>query len=135
MASPSKPPSPSPANPDPPSSSAAEEETQVNAPSKFLPVLKCSESVFDNLMKSIQMRTAYGARYPQEGDTAGDAQAGYVSMFADWFEICNLRLPLTVFMVDLLEYYNIHISQLSPFGMICARHFEYTFRAKMWYLC
>ncbi|MFS8019621.1 hypothetical protein Hanom_Chr15g01405881 [Helianthus anomalus] len=68
------------------------------------------------------MLTAYGAMYPQEGDTAGDAPAGYISMFANWFVICNLRLPLMVFMVDLLEYYNIHISQLSPLGMIRAQN-------------
>ncbi|MFS7945603.1 hypothetical protein Hanom_Chr06g00526231 [Helianthus anomalus] len=80
-------------------------------------------------MTSIQISAAYGARYPQEGDTAGDAPVGYVNMFADWFEICNLRLPLTVFMAELLEYYKIHISQLSPLGMVRARNFEYTFRA------
>ncbi|KAF5760589.1 hypothetical protein HanXRQr2_Chr16g0755241 [Helianthus annuus] len=132
MASPSKPSSPSPVNPDPPSSPAVEEEMEVNAPGKFLPVLKWRELEFVNLMTNIQMSMAYGlrARYPQEGDTAGDGPAGYISMFADWFEICNLRLPLTVFMVDLLEYYNIHISQqLSPLGMVRARHFDYTFRA------
>ncbi|KAJ0575789.1 hypothetical protein HanPSC8_Chr05g0193851 [Helianthus annuus] len=103
---------------------------EVNAPGKFLPVLKLTESAFGQLMTNIQMLIAYGAIYPQEGDTAGDAPAGYISMFADWFEICNLRLPLTVFIVDLLEYYNIHTSQLSPLGMIRARHFEYTFRAQ-----
>ncbi|KAF5803019.1 hypothetical protein HanRHA438_Chr06g0275481 [Helianthus annuus] len=81
-------------------------------------------------MTSIQMPAAYGARYPQEGDTASDAPVGYVSMFANWFEICNLRLPLTVFMVELLEYYKIHISQLSPLGMVRARNFEYTFNAQ-----
>ncbi|MFS7952328.1 hypothetical protein Hanom_Chr07g00605681 [Helianthus anomalus] len=130
MANPSKPPSPSPVNSDPPSLPVAEEEMEVNAPDKFLPVLKWSESAFNNLITSIQMPTTYGGRYPQEGDTASDTPAGYVSMFADWFEICNLRLPLTIFMVELLEYYNIHISQLSHLGMICARNFEYTFRAQ-----
>ncbi|KAM0055332.1 hypothetical protein Hdeb2414_s0006g00204891 [Helianthus debilis subsp. tardiflorus] len=130
MASPSKPSSPSLVNPNPPTSPAAEEETEVNAPGKFLPVLKWKESEFVNLMMNIQMPTAYRAKYPQEGDTAGDAPAGCISMFAYWFEICNLRLPLTVFMVDLLEYYNIHNSKLSPLGMVRARHFEYIFRAQ-----
>ncbi|KAJ0461912.1 hypothetical protein HanOQP8_Chr16g0632321 [Helianthus annuus] len=50
-------------------------------------------------------------------------------MFADWFGDCNLRLPLTVFVVEVLEHYKIHISQLSPLGMIRVRNFEYTFRA------
>ncbi|MFS7979070.1 hypothetical protein Hanom_Chr10g00923031 [Helianthus anomalus] len=41
----------------------------------------------------------------------------------------NLRLPITVFVADILEYYQIHISQLSPFGVFRIRNFEYTFRA------
>ncbi|KAJ0715714.1 hypothetical protein HanPI659440_Chr13g0504421 [Helianthus annuus] len=130
MASPSKPSSTALVNPDLPSSPTAEEEAEVNAPGKFLPVFKWSESSFNNLMTSIQMPAAYGARYPQEGDTVGDAPEGYVNMFADWFDICNLRLPLTIFMVELLEYYKIHISQLSPLGMVRALNFECTFRAQ-----
>ncbi|MFS7893794.1 hypothetical protein Hanom_Chr00s001127g01674401 [Helianthus anomalus] len=76
------------------------------------------------------MHGACGARYPQEGDTVGDAPTGYVSMFADWFGDCNLWLPMMVFVMEVLEYYKIHISQLSPFGMIRVRNFEYTFRAR-----
>ncbi|KAM0065100.1 hypothetical protein Hdeb2414_s0003g00110851 [Helianthus debilis subsp. tardiflorus] len=130
MASPSKPSSPSPVNLDPPSSPVAEEDTKVNSPGKFLPVLKWRDSEFVNLMTNIQIPTAYGARFPQEGDTVGDALVGHICMFVDWFDICNLHLPLTVFMVELLEYYNIHVSHLSPLGMVRARHLEYTFRAK-----
>ncbi|MFS7904205.1 hypothetical protein Hanom_Chr01g00033321 [Helianthus anomalus] len=102
MASLSKPSSPSQVNPDPRSSPTVEEETEVNAPVMFLLVLKWTESAFVQL--NIQMPTAYGAMYPHEGVTAGDAPAGYVCMFADWFESCNLPLLMTVFMVDLLEY-------------------------------
>ncbi|KAJ0587324.1 hypothetical protein HanIR_Chr04g0161881 [Helianthus annuus] len=50
-------------------------------------------------------------------------------MFADFFGDCNLRLPLTVFVAEVLEYYKLHISQLSPLGMIRVRNFEYTFLA------
>ncbi|MFS8006696.1 hypothetical protein Hanom_Chr14g01252251 [Helianthus anomalus] len=75
------------------------------------------------------MPPEYGAIYPQEGDTAGDAPAGYVTMFADFFGDCNLRLPLNVFVAEILEYYKLHISQLSPVGMIRVRNFEYTFIA------
>ncbi|KAJ0557493.1 hypothetical protein HanIR_Chr07g0325791 [Helianthus annuus] len=88
MASPSKPSFTTPVNPDSPSSPTAEEEAEVNAPGKSLPVSKWTESSFQNLI-TIQMPAAYGARYPQEGDTAGDAPAGYVSMFADWFDVAD----------------------------------------------
>ncbi|MFS7910565.1 hypothetical protein Hanom_Chr02g00107761 [Helianthus anomalus] len=75
------------------------------------------------------MPPEYGVVYPQEGDTAADAPAGYVTMWADFFGDCNLRLPLTVFVTEILEWYKLHISQLSPFGMIRVRNFEYMFRA------
>ncbi|MFS8020720.1 hypothetical protein Hanom_Chr16g01418991 [Helianthus anomalus] len=63
-------------------------------------------------MIDIQMPQEYGAIYPHEGDTGADAPAGYVTIWADFF-----------------EWYKIHISQLSPFGMTRIRNFEYTFRA------
>ncbi|MFS7948437.1 hypothetical protein Hanom_Chr06g00559991 [Helianthus anomalus] len=116
-------------NPEPSSPTAAEEEADVNAPDKSLPVLRRTESSFQTLMMGIQMPEAYGAMYPQEGDTAGDAPVGYVSMFSYWFSDCNFRLPLTGFVVEILEYYKIHISQLSSLGMIRVRNFKYTFRA------
>ncbi|KAF5819618.1 hypothetical protein HanXRQr2_Chr02g0079641 [Helianthus annuus] len=80
-------------------------------------------------MLDVQMPPEYGACYPSESDTGADAPAGYVTMWADFFGDCNLRLPLTVFVVEVLEWYKVHISQLSPFGMIRIRNFEFTFRA------
>ncbi|KAJ0431668.1 hypothetical protein HanIR_Chr17g0850861 [Helianthus annuus] len=80
-------------------------------------------------MTSIQIPSEFGFIYPQEGDTGADAPAGYVIMWANFFVDGNLRFPLTVFVAEVLEYYQIHISQLIPFGMIQIRHFEYTFRA------
>ncbi|MFS7949379.1 hypothetical protein Hanom_Chr06g00570901 [Helianthus anomalus] len=117
-------------NPEPSSPVAAEEEeVEVNAPGKNLLVLRWSRSSFEMLMRDIQMPPEYGATYPQEGGTAGDAPAGYVTMFTDFFRGCNLRLPLIVFVADVLEYYKLHIFQLSPLGMIRVRNFEYTFHA------
>ncbi|KAM0050051.1 hypothetical protein Hdeb2414_s0008g00293091 [Helianthus debilis subsp. tardiflorus] len=113
MAEPSNPLSTSAENPEPSSPVAAEEEVEVNAPGKNLRVLKWSRLSFETLMRDIQMPPEYGATYPQEGDTAGDAPAGYVTMFVDFFGDCNLRLPLTVFSI----------------GMIRVQNFEYTFRA------
>ncbi|KAJ0600311.1 hypothetical protein HanIR_Chr03g0115141 [Helianthus annuus] len=92
-------------------------EEEGGASGGGLPVLKWPRS------------SEYGAVYPSECDTGADAPAGYVTMWADFFGDCNLRLPLTVFVVEVLEWYKIHISQLSPLGMIRIRNFESTFRA------
>ncbi|KAJ0498397.1 hypothetical protein HanHA89_Chr13g0522151 [Helianthus annuus] len=105
------------------------EEEEEGAAGGGLPALKWTRKSFDRLMLEVQMPSEYGARYPSEGDTGADAPAGYVTMWSDFFGDCNLRLPLTVFVVDILEWYKVHISQVSPFGMIRIRNFEFTFRA------
>ncbi|KAJ0858645.1 hypothetical protein HanRHA438_Chr13g0603351 [Helianthus annuus] len=93
-------------NPDLSSPAAAEEEEGDGAPGGGLPVLKWFK-----------------------GDTGADTPAGYVTMWADFFLDGNLRLPLTVFVAEVLKWYKIHISQLSSFEMIRVRNFEYTFCA------
>uniref|UniRef100_A0A251VR51 Transposase (putative) gypsy type domain-containing protein n=2 Tax=Helianthus annuus TaxID=4232 RepID=A0A251VR51_HELAN len=111
------------------SSPVVAEEEEGGAAGGGLPVLKWTKKSFDRLILDVQMPPEYGAFYPSEGDTGADAPAGYVTMWADFFGDCNLRLPLTVFVVEVLEWYKVHISQLSPFGMIRIRNFESTFRA------
>ncbi|KAF5802250.1 hypothetical protein HanXRQr2_Chr06g0257391 [Helianthus annuus] len=105
------------------------EEEEGGAAGGGLPVLRWTKKSFDRLILDVQMPPEYGACYPSEGDTGADAPPGYVTMWADFFGDCNLRLPLTVFVVEVLEWYKVHISQLSPFGMIRIRNFEFTFRA------
>ncbi|KAM0014649.1 hypothetical protein Hdeb2414_s0034g00726201 [Helianthus debilis subsp. tardiflorus] len=80
-------------------------------------------------MITVHMADDWKATYPQEGDTGVDAPAGYITLWANFFTEGNLRLPVTVFVAEVLEYYHLHISQLSPFGMFRIRNFEYTFRA------
>ncbi|KAJ0491470.1 hypothetical protein HanIR_Chr12g0564131 [Helianthus annuus] len=105
------------------------EEEEGGAPGGGLPVLKWPRSSFNRLILDVQMPPEDRALYPSEGDTGADAPAGYITMWANFFGDCNLRLPLTVFVVEVLEWYKIHISQLSPFGMIRIQNFESTFRA------
>ncbi|KAJ0614477.1 hypothetical protein HanIR_Chr02g0062891 [Helianthus annuus] len=104
MAEPSNPHSTSGENPEPSSPVAAEEEAEGHAPGENLSVLKWSRSSFEVLMRDIQMPQEYGAIYPQEDDTAGDAPTGYVTMFAEFFGVCNLWLLLTVFVAEVLEW-------------------------------
>ncbi|KAM0035653.1 hypothetical protein Hdeb2414_s0015g00448981 [Helianthus debilis subsp. tardiflorus] len=129
MAEPFNPHSPVGENPDPSSLVAAEEE-EGDVPGGGLPVLRWTKSMFDILLRDTQMPPEYGVIYPQEGETGADAPAGYVTLWADFFLVfCHLRLLLTVFVVEVLEWYKLHISQVSPFGMMRIRNFEYTFHA------
>ncbi|KAJ0534096.1 hypothetical protein HanIR_Chr09g0415921 [Helianthus annuus] len=130
MAEPSSPHNVEGENPEQPVVAADEDEDDdVDVPGGGLPVLKWSKGGFKLLMTTVQMADDWDATYPQEGDTGADAPAGYITLWADFFNDGNLRLPVTVFVAEVLEYYHLHISQLSPFGMFRIRNFEYTFRA------
>ncbi|KAJ0753558.1 hypothetical protein HanPI659440_Chr09g0337151 [Helianthus annuus] len=130
MAEPSNPHNVEGENPEQPVSAADEDEDDDGgAPGGGLPVLKWSKGGFKTLMTTIHMASDWDATYPQEGDTGADAPAGYITLWANFFTEGNLRLPVTVFVAEVLEYYHLHISQLSPFGMFRIRNFECTFRA------
>ncbi|KAJ0834599.1 hypothetical protein HanRHA438_Chr16g0745481 [Helianthus annuus] len=130
MAEPSSPHNVEGENPEQPVVAADEDEDDDGgAVGGGLPVLKWTIGGFKNLMTTIHMADDWKATYPQEGDTGVDAPADYITMWADFFTEGNLRLPVTVFVAEVLEYYHLHISQLSPFGMFRIRNFEYTFRA------
>ncbi|GJS84739.1 hypothetical protein Tco_0751280 [Tanacetum coccineum] len=47
-----------------------------------------------------------------------------IGVYARFFEYANFRLPLSTFLVDMLRYYHIHISQLSVIGAAIVSHFE-----------
>ncbi|GKD35670.1 hypothetical protein Tco_1251179, partial [Tanacetum coccineum] len=48
-----------------------------------------------------------------------DAPPGYLGLYTHSFSLANLRLPLTEFFCEVLEYFQVHISRLNPFG--CAK--------------
>ncbi|MFS7951573.1 hypothetical protein Hanom_Chr07g00596771 [Helianthus anomalus] len=106
----------SPLKPSSPPASPVEEDVETSEAGGSLPVIK--------------MPAEYGEIYLKDGETTVDAPAGYVTLFSEFFVLRNFWLSLTVFMAELLEYYRIHISQLSPLGMVRARHFEYCFRSQ-----
>ncbi|KAM0024744.1 hypothetical protein Hdeb2414_s0022g00619251 [Helianthus debilis subsp. tardiflorus] len=93
-----------------------------------IPPLKWSRATFDGLVRNFRFSDNWGACYPEEGQTAADAPAGYVTLFWDFFSAGNFRLPVTKFFLEFLEYYKIHISQLHPIGMVRVRHFEFVCR-------
>ncbi|MFS7930001.1 hypothetical protein Hanom_Chr04g00339031 [Helianthus anomalus] len=44
-----------------------------------LPPLKWSRATFDGLIRNFKFPKSWGARYPDEGQTAADALAGYIT--------------------------------------------------------
>ncbi|KAJ0560575.1 hypothetical protein HanRHA438_Chr06g0268671 [Helianthus annuus] len=93
-----------------------------------LPSLKWSRATFDGLIRNLRFLENWGARYPDEGQTAADAPAGYMTLFWDFFSAGNFCLPVTKFFLEILEYYKFHISQMHPIGMVRVRHFDFVCR-------
>ena len=57
-----------------------------------------------------------------------DAPKGKITLYESQF-LMGFRLPATKFIVNMLLAYGIHITQLSPLGMLRLVHFELTCRA------
>ncbi|MFS7985905.1 hypothetical protein Hanom_Chr11g01004171 [Helianthus anomalus] len=89
----------------------------------IVPPLKWSKETFDGLVQNFKFPDSWGATYPEEGQTAAQAPAGYITLFWDYFSVGNFRLPVTRFFLEILEYYKFHISQLHPIRMVRIRHF------------
>ncbi|MFS7917596.1 hypothetical protein Hanom_Chr03g00190971 [Helianthus anomalus] len=62
---------------------------------------------------------------PSERDTAFPLRDGKVTLLADFFKFCSLRLPISKFCKSMFYEYAVHISQMHPIGLSKLRHFEY----------
>ncbi|GJR64575.1 hypothetical protein Tco_0010640 [Tanacetum coccineum] len=61
---------------------------------------------------------------PNPNQTIHEMPTGKIGVYTRFFEYANFRLPLSTFLVDVLRYYHIHISQLSVIGATKVSHFE-----------
>ncbi|GKE52362.1 hypothetical protein Tco_1487518 [Tanacetum coccineum] len=53
-----------------------------------------------------------------------DSPEGKIGMYTHFIEFANLRIPLSKFLLCILEYYHINLSQLSVIGVAKVSHFE-----------
>src|ERR1044071_2285301 len=65
---------------------------------------------------------------PGPTDVAFPLKPGKITLYAEFFKFCHFQLPVTQFMVELLSYYKVNISQLHPLGLIKVKHFEFCAR-------
>ena len=66
---------------------------------------------------------------PDTGQTINQYPPGKIGLYSRYFDYVDLRLPFSVFFVDVLRHYRINISQLSLFGACKISHFEVVCRA------
>ncbi|GKF87246.1 hypothetical protein Tco_0258123 [Tanacetum coccineum] len=61
-------------------------------------------------------------------DTIRDAPVGKIGIYTRFLEFANFRVPLSRFLLRVLEYYQINFSQLSVLGASKVSHFKITCR-------
>ncbi|GJR32194.1 hypothetical protein Tco_1108426, partial [Tanacetum coccineum] len=61
---------------------------------------------------------------PGRDKTITQFPEGKVGVYTRFFDYCGYRIPFTKFLMAVLRYFRIHISQLSPFGAARVSHFE-----------
>ncbi|XP_022028459.1 uncharacterized protein LOC110929609 isoform X1 [Helianthus annuus] len=115
--------------PDPPSKMSEEHQEAPVSEEGPVPVLRWDLGLFEQIVRSFRFPPEWDARYPAQGQTAADAPPGYITLYEDFFLQGNFRLPATNFLGSILSYYNFHISQMSPPGMVRVRHFEFLCRS------
>ncbi|GKB39412.1 hypothetical protein Tco_0884354 [Tanacetum coccineum] len=55
---------------------------------------------------------------PKKSQTILDAPLGYVGLYTYHFSLSNLRLPISPFICEVLNYFKVHIFHFNPFGMV-----------------
>ena len=61
---------------------------------------------------------------PDATASIADFPEGKVGVYTCFFEFANQRVPLSLFLCDILNYYRIHISQLHCIGAAKITNFE-----------
>ncbi|KAM0050345.1 hypothetical protein Hdeb2414_s0008g00296531 [Helianthus debilis subsp. tardiflorus] len=54
---------------------------------------------------------------------------GKIGIYSRFFDYCNCRLPLTKFLVEVLLFHEVHLTQMNPFGLAKISHFELACRS------
>ncbi|GKD82620.1 hypothetical protein Tco_1349459, partial [Tanacetum coccineum] len=80
---------------------------------------KLSKEEFNDFLTLYPIPSEYRVILPKSNQTVFDAPLRYVRLYSHSFSLANLRLPLTEFFYEVLEYFQVHISRLNPFG--CAK--------------
>ncbi|MFS8022449.1 hypothetical protein Hanom_Chr16g01439561 [Helianthus anomalus] len=62
--------------------------------------------------------------YPEKDTPIYPFPPGEIGVYTRLFDYCNYPLPLTKFLIDVLLFHEVHLSQVNPFGLAKVCHFE-----------
>ncbi|GKE50685.1 hypothetical protein Tco_1481943 [Tanacetum coccineum] len=83
-----------------------------------------TQEALDALCETFHIPEEVHPILPSPNDTMHERPAGKIVLYTRFFDFANFRLPLSTFLVDVLRYFRINISQLSVIGATKVSHFE-----------
>ncbi|KAL8260687.1 hypothetical protein R6Q59_028640 [Mikania micrantha] len=86
-------------------------------------------SDFEGFLQEFRILPEWHPELPSLGSTSLDVPSGKICLYADFFRFSHFRLPISKFCLHMLERYGLHISQMSPLGLIRLYHYEFVLRS------
>ncbi|GKE22861.1 hypothetical protein Tco_1434373 [Tanacetum coccineum] len=78
----------------------------------------------DTFCRKFHIPESVHPQLPSRNQTMHERPVGKIGVYTRFFEYANFRLPLFTFLVDVLKYFRINLSQLSVIAAAKVSHFE-----------
>ncbi|GKA06083.1 hypothetical protein Tco_0685203, partial [Tanacetum coccineum] len=85
---------------------------------------KLSQKALDALCTKYHIPACVHPSLPGPDKNILQSPDGQIGVYTWFFDFANYRIPLSQFLVDVLDHFHIHLSQLSVFGAAKVSHFE-----------
>ncbi|GKB25961.1 hypothetical protein Tco_0865362 [Tanacetum coccineum] len=83
-----------------------------------------TQSALDALCEKIHIPHTFHPVLPGRNDRICNSPAGKTGVYTRFFDFANYRIPLSQFRVDVVDYFQINLSQLSYIAAAKISHFE-----------
>ncbi|GKC08863.1 gypsy type transposase [Tanacetum coccineum] len=99
--------------------------------------IKCvlSQRAFDVFCEKFHIPEEVHPVLPDRDSTIHERPARKIGLYIRFFDFANFRLPLSTFLVDILRYFRINISQLSVIGAAKNRWMSFSKRSEKSHVC
>ncbi|GKD18482.1 hypothetical protein Tco_1207640, partial [Tanacetum coccineum] len=83
-----------------------------------------TQSALDSLCEKFYIPRIVHPELPRRNLRIRNSPTGKISVYTRFFDFANYRIPLSQFLVDILEYFQINLSRLSVIAAAKVSHFE-----------
>nr|GEU55628.1 appr-1-p processing [Tanacetum cinerariifolium] len=83
-----------------------------------------TQSALDALCEKFHIPDIVHPELPEPNDRIRNSPTGKIGVYSRFFDFANYRIPLSQFLIDILGYFQINLSQLSVIAAANISHFE-----------